>query len=94
MATSEAGVQGAVKNACTLLGGIVKSIQNAINSEQRRLSGLESQLKNLEAQQDPDQDHISQIRQLMAALRDEIDKDQADLVSAKTDFESMCGPPQ
>jgi len=83
-------VQAAVKNACDLLGGIVKSITNRINSEQLRLTALTEQLRTLEGQPNPDSDQIAQIKQLMTTLRGQVDQDEADLASSRADFDSFC----
>jgi peptidoglycan hydrolase CwlO-like protein len=92
MAISKTEIQAAVEDACQMFKGAVTNCQQMIRSLEAQILRSESTLNELQAQTDPDQAAIDQIKQIIAALQDQLSDQQNALTGAENDYEIHCTP--
>jgi capsule polysaccharide export protein KpsE/RkpR len=92
MAISKAQIQSAVGDACQMFKGAVTNCQQMIKSLEAQILRSQSTLNELQAQTDPDQGAIDQIKAIIAALQDQLSDQQNALTGAENDYEIHCTP--
>jgi septal ring factor EnvC (AmiA/AmiB activator) len=92
MAISKTEIQAAVEDACQMFKGAITNCQQMIRSLEAQILRSQETLNALQAQPNPDQDAIDQIKQIIAALQDQLSDQQNALTGAENDYEIHCTP--
>ena len=90
MATSEAGVQTAVRGGHALFERMLANLEIRIRDERRRLAVLEASVTKAESQPTPSPALIEQLKQSIATLQSQIDEDQMSLADIRIESEMFC----
>jgi capsule polysaccharide export protein KpsE/RkpR len=92
MAISKAEIQATVGEACQIFKGAITNCQQMIKSLNAQILRSDSTLNELQAQTDPDQDAINQIKAIIAALQGQLSDQQNALIGAENDYDIHCTP--